>query len=68
MDEVRSNTFYLTSDNDRYRFSEFIKFMKYENGKIIHQSPTSWPDTFDVRRDKNTYDPIGSIGSYFFKE
>jgi hypothetical protein len=42
--------------------------MKFENGKIIYQSPMSWPDTFEVCDIGNETPDIGSIGSYFFKE
>lgn len=68
MNEIRSNQFYLTTDGDGYNFDSLLEIMKFENGKIIYQSPMSWPDTFEVCDIGNETPDIGSIGSYFFKE
>lgn len=68
MNEIRSNQFYLTTDGDGYNFDSLLEIMKFENGKIIYQSPMSWPDTFNIVGIGSDSRPIGSIGSYFFKE
>ena len=68
MNEIRSNQFYLTTDGDGYNFDSLLEIMKFENGKIIYQSPMSWPDTFNIVGIGSDPRPIGSIGSYFFKE